>query len=216
MNEVKSLHLIQDGKLGALRNLTPSLACIDAASAIRNKRKFGYQTPEEEYIQSEEDPDLNMMARKWGIKRNRLDTVRLKQDWDISRQKYQQEIQKMMDRILKSDVADIKAKIITEGMNAWAAIQDAAMRAAEKGYSDEMSPTGEMWKREFGPKDYLDVAKTMNLVSANVNKYIKEVEGKDEEEADMVVPLRVTEIVYAATPDPHALPEPPIEGEIVE
>ena len=216
MDDLKSLHLVQDSKLGGLRNLTSGLACIDASAAIRNRRKYGYKTPEEEYVQMEEDPDLMAIARKWGIAPSRIEEVCSRQNWKGSRQKYRQEIKQMMDRILKSDVADIKAKAISDGIKTWLAIQDATMAAAEKGYSNEVSPTGEQWQRDFGPKDYLDVAKTMNLVTANVNKYIQTIEGEDEEEADSVVPLRVTEIIYATTADPKALPEAPLEGEIVE
>lgn len=201
--------------MGVYKNLTPLLQCIDATAAIKNKRRFGYATPEEEFIRSD-SCDIMKIASRWHITIERVRKVAVKQDWYSQRQRYQQTIKMMEDKIIKSDVAAMKAQMVVDGFEAWLAVRSGLMEAAEKGYSDEISPTGKQWKREFGPKDYLDVAKGLDLVSKNIRNYVDDVEGKDEEEVDMIVPLRVTKIVYNETPDPNALPEGEVEGEIVD
>lgn len=209
---------------GIYSNLTESLECVDAASTLKNKLRLGFATPREEYVESLEPASLLSIARKWRILPSEIKSIARKENWRRERIMFLREVREMEKRIVKGDIADLRLREVTKNTKMWDAIRTILVNTAEKGTTSEMSPTGEVWQRPFGPRELNDLTKAAETIGRNMNEQIKVIRGDDEEDVDITVPMRVVKISYNSTPDPNqnqlpegqekALPEGVVEGEV--
>ena len=133
----------------------------------------------------------------------------------------------MEERILERDTSDLKLINVTKDIRLWNSLKGLLMGIAEKGYTDEMSPTGDTFERAFGPKELFDLTRAADMIGKNMNTQISLIRGDDESEGDAIIPRSVRVIVYNSPGSEESkkleeervksLPAPiTVEGEVVD
>lgn len=166
-------------------------------AAARNKIKYGFTCPREEYVQSPQVPSLRQQSKTWSVGQSTLKHWRHDQKWPAERERFWNRVEQLKQEILQGDLANLRAKHITGQLGFWEQLEGVLLATLERGTIEEMSPTGRMRERSFGPKDLKDVAQAYAMIAQNANLALgfSKAMLKDES-VDDGPPQRITEITY--------------------
>ena len=136
----------------------------------QNLEFYGYDCPRTQYVQHPYSQSLTKMAREWGLTLKTLQGWKNSQRWDLLRKNYWA---KIADNASESEAASLartqKSEVIAR-IGHWKTQREQLLSELRANTVEAVSPTGKKIERRLDPGERAQIAKTIALCEAQLDK----------------------------------------------